>query len=70
MAAAVRYHHAGGLRAEFRADWEVLTTVDNVLRGLPPPGPGGTLPSGLVSDLAKYLEDSQEEAHTFYRAMT
>jgi HD-like signal output (HDOD) protein len=69
MAAAVRYHHAGGLRAELRPDWEVLTTVDDLLRGLSAASSDSELPAQLLADLNDFLEHNREEAQSFYRAM-
>ena len=69
MAAAVRFHHAGGLRAELRPDWEVLTTVDDLLRGLPPAPSESDIPAQLLTDLCDFLDKCRDEAQAFYRAV-
>lgn len=69
LAEVVRRHHAGGLRAELRADWEVLRAVDDLLAGGAPEVAAPALPEGLRDDLGRYLEGAREQARAFYEAV-
>ncbi|MBI5014245.1 MAG: HDOD domain-containing protein [Deltaproteobacteria bacterium] len=65
----VRHHHAGGLRAELRPDWEVLRAVDDLLIGEPRDEDEEAPPEGLMVDLATHLESARAEAQAFYQAI-
>jgi HD-like signal output (HDOD) protein len=67
IATVVRHHHVGGLRAEFRPDWDILQAVDGTLGdGLTE---GTPLPEALLSDLTAYLEAGKAEARAIYQAI-